>query len=102
MTIIEKIQKAQHDSQEIFENLIDSIITDINISTASTVKQTITPIKNTSKVSKSRVTINSGDKAVIIQMFKEGSDTLDVLEEFPIYSKGQLGAIKAHVTMGNY
>ena len=42
------------------------------------------------------------DKSRIIEMFTTGSNNSEVSKVFPGFNTRQLGAIKAHVTMGTY
>jgi|TARA_B100002003_G_C14123889_1_gene540578 molecular chaperone GrpE (heat shock protein) len=42
------------------------------------------------------------DKSRIIEMFTTGANTEEVSKVFPGFNTRQLGAIKAHVTMGTY
>ena len=103
MNVLEKINQAKEDINEILEDLIDNIVAGYPQDNPSTVK-----IKTKLKKVKSNFTkkismpMNDSDKRVIIGLFKKGKDTQHVNTKFPQYSTGQIAAVKAHVTMGTY
>lgn len=48
------------------------------------------------------MTIDNKHKEKIIKLCKTGKSTEQILRKYPVYSKGQIAAVKAHVTMGTY
>jgi len=46
--------------------------------------------------------MSESDKTQIIKMFKWGAITAEVQKNFKKYTKMQLAAIKAHITIGSY
>jgi len=100
MSVIEKINQAKEDINEILENLIDTILVDDSPRTAK-IKTNLKQTKNRF-VKKISMPMNDSDKRVIIGLFKKGKDTQHVTTKFPQYSTGQIAAVKAHVTMGTY
>ena len=100
MSVIEKINQAKEDINEILENLIDTILVNDSPEMAK-VKPKLKKVKNRF-VKKISMPMNDSDKRVIIGLFKKGKDTQHVTTKFPQYSTGQIAAVKAHVTMGTY
>jgi len=46
--------------------------------------------------------VTSEHKDAIVRIVSAGVDTSTVVEAYPEYTKGQIAAVRAHVTMGTY
>ena len=69
----------------------------------STRKVPRNPLHKTSKRSSSKLQkVTPINKLAIVKLIKKNKTHEVILNKFPMYTKGQIGAIAAHVTMGTY
>lgn len=84
------------DLKKDINDLINDYASDL-LSTTSTL-----PNARRTSINSDRVKITPKHKAAIINHAKKGKTVDFVLTKYPLYTKAQLSAVFAHVTMGTY
>lgn len=92
------------DLKDDINSLINDYIPDLiaTVSVNSTKRSARKPSLPTASLSNDKVAITLKHKNAIIKHAKNGKNVDFVLNKYPMYTKMQLSAIFAHVTMGTY